>query len=506
MSIEHVREDFEKATNVEWPDPQPLPGGLPAVPRFDECLLPDALCPWLADISERSQAPFDFAAAGAIVALSSAAGRRISIKPKRHDDWQVVPNLWGMIIGPPGFLKSPMLHEVLKPLTRLETQSREEYQRGRIEFDLAKEASEAERRRLKAIAAKAKCGMNSGELIEKLRKLDAELHAPARRRYIVNDATVEKLGEILNENPGGVLLSRDELSGWMATLERAGHENDRAFYLEAWNGYSRYTYDRIGRGTLDIDAACVSILGASTPGPLAAYLRATFSGVQDDGLIQRFQLSVYPDASPNWSNVDRWPDTDARNRAFAIFERFIAFPSDSPAGQIPSLHFQDDAQDFFDDWRAQLEKRIRNTDEHPVMAGHLSKYRSLLPSLALIFHLCEFEEIIPVSLEAAKRAAAWCDYLECHARRIYHCVTARTDTAVRLLGEKIRARKLPSPFTTREVYRHEWTGLSDPADVARGLEVLEELTWVEGETSQAALAGGRPQIRYHVNPKVWMQA
>src|SRR5215469_13268351 len=49
---------------------------------------------------------------------------------------------------------------------------------------------------------------------------------------------------ILNENPNGVLLFQDEIAGFLATMERDGHENDRAFYLEAWNGYSRYTYDR----------------------------------------------------------------------------------------------------------------------------------------------------------------------------------------------------------------------------------------------------------------------
>ena len=35
----------------------------------------------------------------------------------------------------------------------------------------------------------------------------------------------------------------------------------RAVLCEAWNGTGAYTYDRIGRGTLHIRAACVSVLG-----------------------------------------------------------------------------------------------------------------------------------------------------------------------------------------------------------------------------------------------------
>jgi putative DNA primase/helicase len=32
------------------------------------------------------------------------------------------------------------------------------------------------------------------------------------------------------------LLYRDELIGFLRTLDREGHENDCAFYCEAWNG------------------------------------------------------------------------------------------------------------------------------------------------------------------------------------------------------------------------------------------------------------------------------
>jgi hypothetical protein len=115
------------------------------------------------------------------------------------------------------------------------------------------------------------------------------------QRYIVNDTTVEKLGELLNHHPNGLLLFRDELSGFLHTLDRAGHENDRAFYCEAWHGTDAYTYDRITRGTLHIRAACLSVLGGLQPGPLERYLREVFGGGGDDGLIQRFQLAVWPD-------------------------------------------------------------------------------------------------------------------------------------------------------------------------------------------------------------------
>ena len=55
---------------------------------------------------------------------------------------------------------------------------------------------------------------------------DASFTPPRRRRLIVVDATFEKLHEILAENPAGVLVIRDELTGWVAELERVGREGE----------------------------------------------------------------------------------------------------------------------------------------------------------------------------------------------------------------------------------------------------------------------------------------
>jgi len=50
-------------------------------------------------------------------------------------------------------------------------------------------------------------------------------------------------------------------------------------------------------------------------------LREVFGGRGDDGLLQRFQLAVWPDGAGPGRNVDRWPDAAARARAVEIFQR-----------------------------------------------------------------------------------------------------------------------------------------------------------------------------------------
>ena len=118
-ALEGVTE-FYTATDDEWEDPVPLPEGLPPTAPLDPTMLPEPLRGWIVDVSERMQIPPDFAAAGAVVVAGTLIGRKVGIHPKRQDDWLVVPNLWGAVVGRPSLMKSPALAEIMKPLTRLE--------------------------------------------------------------------------------------------------------------------------------------------------------------------------------------------------------------------------------------------------------------------------------------------------------------------------------------------------------------------------------------------------
>jgi hypothetical protein len=139
-----------------------------------------------------------------------------------------------------------------------------------------------------------------------------------------------------------------------------------------------------------------------------------------------------------------------------------------------------------------------------VVISHLAKYRSLMPSLALIVHLLDgldHGSSGPVSRAAAEQAAAWCTYLEAHARRLYASVTDPARVAAALLGGKLTRGRLPIPFTARDVYRNAWTGLTQPRVVQRTLEMLADWGWIRAEPARA-VDGGRPAVRFHINPTV----
>jgi hypothetical protein len=52
----------------------------------------------------------------------------------------------------------------------------------------------------------------------KIKSLD-EPNQPTMRRYETNDITTPKLAQFLAENPNGLLQFRDELTGWLKSLE-----------------------------------------------------------------------------------------------------------------------------------------------------------------------------------------------------------------------------------------------------------------------------------------------
>lgn len=486
-----------------WPDPEPLPDARPPVLAFDDALLPDMLKPWILDIAERMQCPPDYPAACVMVAAGSLVGRRLGLRPKARDDWLVVPNLWGAIVGPPGSLKSPALAEALRPLHRLAHDASRQHEQAAEQFRVDRYRREADRKAKRRDLEKAGTALEAEQLARELAAMDAaDDSPPPERRYLTNDATVEKLAELLADNPAGLLVTRDELTGWLRDLDRPGREGSRAFYLECWNGSGSFTVDRIGRGTIQVPAACVSVLGSIQPGPLADYVYgALANGGGADGLLQRFQLLVWPDEPPGWRDVDRWPDSTARKVAFEAFARLaglepLAIGAQAPDDDrgIPYLRFDDAAQALFREWRTDLERRIK-AEGAEAMQGHLAKYRKLCPSLALVAHLLDVGAG-PVGERAMLQAAGWCEYLESHARRLYGAAVAPEATAARLLAAKLA--ELPDPFTPKQVYDRGWSGLDrERVELAAG--ELEERGWLRLERVNPGKRG-RPSVRYHVNP------
>lgn len=484
----------------EWPEPTPLPSELPPVQEFDADLLPESLRDWIMDIADRMQCPPDFPAIGAIVALSSLIGARAVIAPKRFDSWTVVPNEWGLIVGNPGVMKSPALAEVLSPLHHKESELREVWQAERAQWLIDQKTHEL-RAHANEVEARKALKVNRAANVASLIGDDHQPPEPIMRRLIVNDTSVEALGEVMEGSSWGVLAYRDEVYGLLKSMDKEGQEGSRAFYLQGFDGDKPYTFDRIGRGlNRRIDRVCIAMLGGIQPGRISEYIRAAVAGGSgDDGLIQRFQLAVWPDVRTKWRNVDRAPDAQAKQQAHAVYARLADVPE--PGDTVPVWRFEESAQVIFDDWRAQLEPRIRGDQLHPAMTAHLSKYRKLVPALSLIFAMIDDHDDDAIVREAdLLRALAWAEYLETHANRLYSAATTPETVGAKALLRRIRSGTLGAAFTVREVYRNKWQHLVTPEAARRACEVLADFNWIRPEERDSRELGGRPSESFLVNP------
>jgi hypothetical protein len=257
-------------------------------------------------------------------------------------------------------------------------------------------------------------------------------------------------------------------------------------------------------GTIYVEACCVSLVGTTQPAKIAQYLRRALSYSGDDGLIARLSLMVWPDADHAWRNVDRPPDEEAQAAAFAAFEGLDAIAGDEidvieDNHGMPILRFTDEARAAFEAWRAPWEEMLRAEDMHPALVAHFSKYRKLVPSMALICGLVDGDREA-IGLDAINRAVAWADYLKSHALRAYGAVTAATTKQARKILKAARNGELPTPFTVRDIQRKQWSGLTDGDDIREAVELLEEHFWLDGEIKEKSGRGGRPSIEYTVNP------
>ena len=493
-----------------WPDPIALRDALPSVQAFDPALLPSQLRGRVMDIAERMNCPADLVAIPAMVSAGALIGRKVGIRPQRRTDWLEVGNLWGCVVAPPGSLKSPAAGEALAPIRRLEAKAAAanesalaNFKASETLFKLEKETAEKGAR--EALKGKGATGGRDSAL-SMLRGL-AEPVAPPIKRYMTSDATAEKLGEMCRDNPNGIMMHRDEVVALFADLDNPEKASARGFYLTGWSGTESYTFDRIARGTVAIPSVNISVCGTTQPGRLAGYIRESLRRF-DDGMVQRLQLLAWPDFTGTFREVDRYPDSEAREAADECYAdlaeldaREIGAVWDETTGPhgVPSLRFADEAQDAFSQWRGDLEQRLRGDDLAPSLMAHLSKYRGLIPRLALVCHLAN-NAFGPVSSEAAGQAMRWATYLESHAVRAYASLSVDNAEAARAIWRRVCKGDLPQPFTAREIHRKNWSGLGDTDRIAAGLRALVDADWLAASAAKPE-AGGRPTTIYHLNPK-----
>ena len=487
---EYLGIDTEPPGSVEHELPSQLPPALLPVPSLVPSNLPESVAGAVTDLADRLQCPPDYLAVSMLSAAGAVIGNKVGIFPYANDEsWEVYPALWGGIVGEPGSKKSPALQQAHLPLQQLESMAAQIFAKGMADYENSQAQYEKD---LKSWNAEKKSGLKPAPPIH-----------PKRERYVVHDSTYQALGVILADNPRGILALADELSGLLQSLDTPGQEAARGFYLTGWSGTGGYSFDRVGRGSITLDRYCLSVFGGFQPDRIKAYVQFSQRGSsKNDGLLQRFQLLVWPDPIKAFRLIDRKPNKLVMDRYHEAILNLPKLGQRSLAGakRVQSgaqlFHFTPKAQQTFNAWYVQNERILSNDDLDTARQSHFAKYRSLIPALALLFHLLDRHEG-SVCDECLNRALAFADYLKEHANRIYASVSGHDYNAIRTLATRLLNSQLSNEFTGRTLTLKGWAGLATREQAQAAIDALVEYNWL---TETELRTGGRPSIKYTLNP------
>ena len=87
-------------------------------------------------------------------------------------------------------------------------------------------------------------------------------------------------------------------------------------------------------------------------------------------------------------------------------------------------------------------------------------------------------------------------YLEAHAQKIYAASWQQDLRAAHALAKRLQKGEVADGCNIRGLYRRHWSGLSNRYDVVAGLEVLEQLGWVQ-LTKESTGGAPREVVRIH---------
>ncbi|WP_167631048.1 DUF3987 domain-containing protein [Mariprofundus ferrooxydans] len=480
---------------LEWDTPDQLG----AVPDMPVDMLPPVISDWIQRIAETYSCQRCVPACLFMTALSGVVGSRIGIRPYRQLSLLIYPNFWGGVVGDPGTGKTPIMNATMAPFDvwnrRISDSRKSEKAAREAELD----AISAEVAALKSDlgdATDADKTTIKGQLEELYIRRDS---VPKKGRYgIVQDCTAEAMAELMRDNPGGIVNIRDEIAGFLRPLDNESAGGARSFMIEAQNGGRPFTQHRIKRGDVEIPSVTLTLIGGIQPAKLASYIADAISADSDrnDGLVQRLQMVPCPASLPfivNDSNDE--PPQDVISRILEIDDALPHQVDEQGQWKPLLINVNEGAHDAWAAWVQTWMDEVVSVESQTHIKGHLSKFRTLMPSLALLFALLDARDTVTAGdMDLAGR---WCDYMQQHARRMYS-LGQSGGTPVDVFIEKIKAGKITDGMAVGEITHAKILGRATTKVLPGVITTLTKAGWIQ------IIPGSRKKI-IRINPLIIKQ-
>jgi hypothetical protein len=490
--------NVEFAEQIVWPEPEMRFLGnraLPAPTLPLEKLVGDRLAKALRQIANAKGAPVDYVFSALLTSAAALLSNHVAASPR--SGWTEPAILWSMIIGEPSAGKSPAFDAIITIMKSIERDVNEGERKAIDDWEEQDKIHQAIQKKWQKDVDTAIDAGNSPPA------KPASSHSekrPKRSRLVVNDVTVERLAEIVGGQDIGIMQFRDELAGWLEGMSRyTTGGSDRGFWLEAY-GARPYRVDRMTR-EVTVDRLAIGVLGGIQPDRMNSLLLAT----DDDGLLARL-MPIWPDPAPITTDAVDYDDSHIRHilRSLYEFVSGIVFVGKREPIIIP---FHEKAFGRLTALRQLL--RDVETQEEGLTKSFLGKLSGLTVRVTLVLAYInavskgtDFQiKLSETDFEAARSFTI--DYVLPMARRSYEAASvSKAERAARkiLWLAKTNGWRV---LGARQIKRLGRTGMTDDRDIEAALSMLIAADWIKVQASKEKAGGGRPTVKYDVNPRLW---
>jgi hypothetical protein len=461
-------------------------GMLPPVEPFPLDVLPLPAQNLATEAANAIGCPGDFLGLPMLAIAGGVIGRSVSLLLK--PGYFVGPTLYGACVGPPSDGKTPALKIVASAVRAIDDELAAEHAADMAHWKLTQGGPK---------------GKRAGDPPPKPRRID------------IDDATMEVLPMLLEDNPRGLIMIRDELTSYLLGMNqyKGGKGNDRANALKIWSG-DKIIKDRVNhenREPIRCHNPSAPVIGGIVPDMLG---ELTDPQGRADGFTDRF-LGAYPDPMPlrDWSTkgiktelVEAWKELVHR-----LWDRRM----DDKDGR-PSPHIAEFTPKARVEWIGRYNDHVaemNSEDFDPSLRGPWGKFREYAGRLSLILALMrdaadptlDRQTVPDIDAPAVRDAWRLVAYFKTHTRRILaaiaHFADRETNKAAKAIIQWALSKGLAT-FSERDIRRaRSWIG---PDDLREALHYLTECNVIrEVPAPVQNAAGGRPPSpRYEINPLV----
>jgi hypothetical protein len=361
----------------------------PKAPIFPLYVVPEEIKDLLLAISRKMGISINYLASSFLVAAAGSLDKKLILKTT--NGYSAIPVLFLMIVGPPGNNKSIAPSLMLQPFKEQTSRNIKFYKNMQAEYKNQKENKGAK--------------------------------APDKPEHlIITDTTLEGLNKILDQQRRGLIIYRDELTGWAKDFDKYRNKgSDLNDWLSIFQGES-VVRTRATEESIVIEKPVISVIGTIQIHRLHEIFR---SAKDSSGLLSRFLFAFDNLPHVPWGSGNA--DKEWKNIHNIIDEMIDA----NPIGGY--MRILQDADIVFRQWNNSLVKyRKENMNDWEMEAS--KKWDIYVFRFALILHwIWNYKNpIIPLSKEIAEKAVDLVNFFDA-CREI---VIGRIQT---LVGEKMPA-------------------------------------------------------------------